>query len=233
MTRSRFTGTGSPAIMVLGGPRLSTAAASGPWKRRSPRRPIHRPRVIASDGNSYCRLCHAGSVHPVVAVEADVFAVDVDGGLITGGAWGTVLFRKPNGRKLDILYFIGRFVCHLAIIPQCNRLMDLWEEIHIFLNTNPAPGTGKRLEIGEVRYSMGMHRYYLERPVRVDTEFQARFEAIATKYNLRLDERERSNWVVFDQNNEYIGRVQDTRLILMPQKMKPELFYDLLHLYVS
>jgi hypothetical protein len=111
--------------------------------------------------------------------------------------------------------------------------MDLWEEITEFLNMHPAPGTGKRFEIGEIRYSMGMHRYYLERVVRFDQAMQDRVEAIAAKYSLRLDEREPSNWVVFDHNNEYIGRIQDSRLILMPQKMKPELFYDLLHLYVS
>lgn len=109
--------------------------------------------------------------------------------------------------------------------------MGLWEEIQDFLSSNPAPGKGKRFEIGEVRFSMGMHRYYLEREIKFDDEMQRRIDAIAKTYKLRLDEREPTNLVVFDHHNEYIGRVQDSRLILMPQKIQEQLFYDLIRLY--
>jgi hypothetical protein len=112
-------------------------------------------------------------------------------------------------------------------------LIDLWKEIHEFLGSGPPPGKGKRFEIGEIRFSMGMHRYYLEREIRFDEAMRKSIETIAEKYYLRLDERDPANLVLFDHDNEYIGRVQDTRLILMPQKMPEALFYDLLQLYVE
>jgi len=112
-------------------------------------------------------------------------------------------------------------------------LIDLWKEIHEFLGANPLPGRGKGFEIGDIRFSMGMHRYYLERGIQFDDAMRKRIDRIAEKYKLRLDERELTNLVLFDHTNEYIGRVQDTRLILMPQKMQEELFYDLLRLYVE
>lgn len=109
--------------------------------------------------------------------------------------------------------------------------MDLWKEIHEFLTSNPAPGKGKRFKTGEIRFSMGMHRYYLEREIQFDEAMRKRIDTIAERFKLRLDEREPTNLVLFDHSNEYIGRVQGTRLILMPQKMQEELFYDLLRLY--
>lgn len=111
------------------------------------------------------------------------------------------------------------------------NLTDLWKEIHEFLGSNPASGKSRRFGIGEVRFSMGLHRYYLEKQIQFDEEMRKRIDSIVEKYRLRLDERERANLVLFDPNNEYIGRVQDTRLILMPQKISPELFSDLLELY--
>ena len=112
-------------------------------------------------------------------------------------------------------------------------LTDLWKETQEFLNSSPAPGKGKRFEIGEIRFSMGMHRYYLEQPIRFDEAMRKRIDGIAQKYKLKLDEREPTNLVLFDHSNEYIGRVQDTRLILMPQKVPEALFYDLLRLYAE
>jgi hypothetical protein len=111
-------------------------------------------------------------------------------------------------------------------------LTDLWKEIQEFLGSNPAPGKGKRFETGEIRFTMGMHRYYLEREVRFDETMRKRIDQIVEQYKLRLDEREPANWVLFDHSNEYIGRVQDNRLILMPQKLPETLFYDLLRLYI-
>jgi hypothetical protein len=111
-------------------------------------------------------------------------------------------------------------------------LIDLWKEIQEFLSSGPAPGKGKRFEIGEIRFTMGMHRYYLEQPIQFDGTTRRRIDEIAEQYKLRLDEREPSNWVLFDHSNEYIGRVQATRLILMPKKLPEALFYDLLRLYI-
>jgi hypothetical protein len=111
--------------------------------------------------------------------------------------------------------------------------MDLWEEIQAFLKSNPAPGKGKRFRIGEVRFTMGMHRYYLDGQIQADAALDQRIDEIVEKYNLRLDERDARNYVVFDQGNEYIGRIQDSRLILMPQKISPELFQVLVGLYTS
>jgi hypothetical protein len=113
------------------------------------------------------------------------------------------------------------------------RLIDLWKEIQEFLNSAPVPGKGKRFEIGEIRFSMGMHRYYLEQEIRFDEAMRIRIDTLAEKYKLRLDEREPTNLVLFDHVNQYIGRVQDNRLILMPQKMQEPLFYDLLRLYID
>jgi hypothetical protein len=113
------------------------------------------------------------------------------------------------------------------------NLTGLWKEIHEFLGSGPAAGKGKRFDTGEIRFSMGMHRYYLDRARPFDEEVQKRISEIAEKYRLRLDEREPANLVVFDHENEYIGRVQDTRLILMPQKMTEGLFCDLLRLYIE
>ncbi len=112
------------------------------------------------------------------------------------------------------------------------NLIDLWKELQEFLNSSPVPGKGKCFEIGEIRFSMGMHRYYLEREVQFDEAMRKRIDEIAKQYKLKLDEREPANWVLFDHSNEYIGRVQDTRLILMPQKLPEALFYDLLRLYI-
>ena len=113
------------------------------------------------------------------------------------------------------------------------HLINLWKEVNEFFGANPAMGKGRRFEIGEIRFSMGMHRYYLEQEIQFDEEMRKRIDTLAEKYKLRLDEREPTNLVLFDHANEYIGRVQDTRLILMPQKIQEPLFYDLLRLYID
>lgn len=109
--------------------------------------------------------------------------------------------------------------------------MVLWEEVRGFLDANPSPGEGRRFDVGEVRFTMGMHRYYLERSVDFGGGFHEALSALAGRHGLRLDERDAANFVVFDRNNEYIGRVQESRLILMPQKMSRPLFDEFLRLY--
>ncbi len=49
-------------------------------------------------------LCHAGAVHPSIAVKADVFAVNVNRRFIAGRTGWAVLLGKLEGREFDIIH---------------------------------------------------------------------------------------------------------------------------------
>ncbi len=112
-----------------------------------------------------------------------------------------------------------------------DRVALIWDDIHEFLGSDPGPASRKHLAAGEMRYTMGMHRYYLEGTAALDPDRLTRLTRLAAEHNLRLDEREPGNYVVFDRNNDYIGRAQHHRLILMPQKMPKDLFLQFISLY--
>ena len=110
----------------------------------------------------------------------------------------------------------------------------VWEEIQNFLNNNPQPGDEKRFAMGEIRYSMGMHRYYLESKISSQNQID-QILRIVEEYGLKLDVREPPKDMKFNivlwKGDEYIGRVDHTRLILMPQRLSRELFSKLLSVY--
>ncbi len=83
---------------------------------------------------------------------------------------------------------------------------------------------------------MGMHRYYLESKITTLTQIHE-IKRIAEEYGLRLDIREPLNDLKFNfvlwKGDEYIGRADHTRLILMPQRIGIQLFSRLLNVYLK
>jgi hypothetical protein len=60
-------------------------------------------------------LSHAGAIHATIAIQADVFAIDIDCGFIAGGTGRAVLLGKLERWKLDIIH-VG-VIGHKRIIP--------------------------------------------------------------------------------------------------------------------
>lgn len=71
--------------------------------------------IQPTDDASRRALCHPWAVHAAIAIKADVFAINIDRGLITSGTRRAVFFGSLDGRKFDVIEIWG-FVCHGEIV---------------------------------------------------------------------------------------------------------------------
>ena len=112
-----------------------------------------------------------------------------------------------------------------------------WHEIQAFLAGNPGPGARRKLTIGEMRHSMGMPRYFLDRAFTFDGARFRQLETLCVQHGLRQDIREvpgpdgKGNIVLNDKDGTYLGRLTTVGLTLTPQRFTESLFTAIVSLY--
>jgi hypothetical protein len=118
-------------------------------------------------------------------------------------------------------------------------LSALWVDIQAFLASDPKPNDGKTLSHGNIRHSMSMPRYFFDEPICFDEATLKKIGETADRHELRLDVREesdgkeRGNFVIFDREGNYLGRITTKGLTLTPQRFGEALFREIMSLYLS
>jgi hypothetical protein len=120
-----------------------------------------------------------------------------------------------------------------------DTLATLWVDIQAFLASDPKPNDGKTLSHGNIRHSMSMPRYFFDKPLRFDEATMKKIDVMSERHRLRLDVREESdgkeqgNFVIFDREGNYLGRITTKGLTLTPQRFGEGLFREIMSLYLS